>query len=129
MTRPRVVVTAAVVRRGRAFFVTRRQPGVHLEGFWEFPGGKCEAAESLEQCLRREIREELDVGVRVGKELLTCAHEYPERVVELHFFESEFEGEPQAALGQETRWVAQAELRDLQFPPADDALIDLLERI
>lgn len=125
----RIIVTAAVIRRGDAFLVTRRQAGVHLEGYWEFPGGKCDAGESLEDCLAREIREELDVEVRVGTELLSCAHDYPERVVELHFFACEMAGKPSAKLGQEMRWVPQGELHLLPFPPADDALIDLLTRI
>lgn len=128
MTRPRIIVTAAVIRKGRDYFVTRRHKGVHLEGLWEFPGGKCDPGESLERCLAREIREELDVEVRVGAELLSCTHEYPERLIELHFFDCVLEGEPRPMLGQEMRWVPQAELRTLQFPPADDALIDLLER-
>jgi 8-oxo-dGTP diphosphatase len=84
--RPRIVVTAAVIRRADEYFVTRRQRGVHLEGFWEFPGGKCDWGETLEACLHREIREELDADVVVRREILTCAHEYPERVVDLHFF-------------------------------------------
>ena len=53
--RPRIVVTAAVIRRDGRFLVTRRQQGVHLEGYWEFPGGKCDDEESLESCLKREI--------------------------------------------------------------------------
>jgi 8-oxo-dGTP diphosphatase len=125
---PRIIVTAAVIRHGGSYFVTRRHQGVHLEGYWEFPGGKCEPGEPLDQCLVREIREELDVQVLVGRELLACTHEYPERVVELHFFECRLEGEPRPMLGQEMRWVPQAELRSLQFPPADDELIELLER-
>jgi hypothetical protein len=76
----------------------------------------------------REIREELDVEIRVGSKLLSSAHEYAEQVVELHFFDCVMEGEPRPMLGQQMRWVAQAELRSLQFPPADDALIELLER-
>jgi 8-oxo-dGTP diphosphatase len=124
--RPRIVVTAAVIRRADEYFVTRRQRGVHLEGFWEFPGGKCDWGETLEACLHREIREELDADVVVRREILTCAHEYPERVVELHFFECEFVGEPSPMLGQEMRWVPRTELRSLQFPPADDELIALL---
>ena len=125
---PRIIVTAAVIRDGGRYFVTRRHRGVHLEGYWEFPGGKCEPGEPLDQCLVREIREELDVSVVVGAELLSCTHEYPERVVELHFFDCRLEGEPRPMLGQEMRWVPQAELRSLQFPPADDELIELLER-
>ena len=126
--RPRIIVTAAVIREGRNYFVTRRQQGVHLEGYWEFPGGKCEPGEKLEACLVREIREELDVHVHVGAELLSCTHEYPERVIELHFFDCVLAGDPRPMLGQEMRWVPQAELRTLRFPPADDELIALLER-
>lgn len=126
---PRIVVTAAVIRRGDAFLVTRRQQGVHLEGYWEFPGGKCDAGESLAACLQREIREELDVNVRAGREVLATEHAYPERVVELHFLECELLGEPRPLLGQEMRWVRRNELRTLAFPPADDELIDLLEHL
>ena len=125
----RLVVTAAVIRRGDAFLVTRRQRGVHLEGYWEFPGGKCEPGESLAACLEREIREELDVAVRAVREVLATEHAYPERTVELHFLECELLGEPTPVLGQEMRWVARADLRSLSFPPADDELIDLLEHL
>jgi 8-oxo-dGTP diphosphatase len=124
--RPHIVVAAAVIRRGDEFFVTRRQAGVHLEGYWEFPGGKCDEGESLEACLVREIREELDVGVRVGAELLAVTHDYPERVVELRFFECEMEGTPRAMLGQEMRWVRREGLASLPFPPADAELLVLL---
>lgn len=120
---PRVVVSAAVIERDGAFFVTRRQRGVHLEGFWEFPGGKCETGESHTACLEREIREELDAGVRVGRELLSVSHTYEDRVVELHFFSCELEGDPRPVLGQEMKWVRREELALLEFPPADEELI------
>ena len=123
-----IVVTAAVIRRGDRYLVTRRQQGVHLEGMWEFPGGKCEAGESLEACLRRELLEELGTGAVVGHELLAVTHHYPERSVELHFLSCELTEDPMPLLGQEMRWVARQELRSLQFPPADDELIALLER-
>jgi mutator protein MutT len=123
---PRIVVTAAVIERDAAFLVTRRPRGVHLEGCWEFPGGKCEPGEGFEPCLRREIREELDADVTVGREIFAIEHAYPDRVVELHFFACELRGEPRSVLGQEMRWVKRAELRDLDFPPADAELIDRL---
>lgn len=126
--RPHIVVAAAVIRRDGAFFVTRRHAGVHLEGYWEFPGGKCDEGEMLEACLVREIREELDVAVRVGAELLAVTHDYPERVVELRFFECEMEGTPRPMLGQEMRWVRREDLASLPFPPADTELLDLLGR-
>ena len=123
-----IVVTAAVIERDDRFLVTCRQAGVHLEGYWEFPGGKCEAGESLAACLQRELREELDVDTRVGDEVLTTTHEYPDRLVRLHFFRCELQGEPAPALGQDMRWVTRAELATLAFPPADKELIRLLTR-
>ena len=126
--RPHIVVAAAVIRRGDDYFVTRRHAGVHLEGYWEFPGGKCDEGETLEACLVREIHEELDVAVRVGAELLAVTHEYPERVVELRFFECELEGTPRPMLGQEMRWVNREDLASLPFPPADAELLALLRR-
>jgi 8-oxo-dGTP diphosphatase len=124
----RIVVTAAVIERGGAYLVTRRPGGVHLEGYWEFPGGKCEPGEDHETCLRREIEEEPGVDVRVGRQIFEVAHEYPDRAVELHFFECELLGEPVARLGQEMRWVGPGDLAALEFPPADAELIKLLAR-
>jgi mutator protein MutT len=121
-----IVVTAAVIEQHGAFLVTRRLEGTHLAGTWEFPGGKCDPGEPLDACLIREIREELGTACRIGPEIFSIAHDYPERRVELHFFRCELLGEPTPLLGQEMQWAPRARLRDLQFPPADDALIDLL---
>jgi len=60
MGTPTIVVVAAVIENADRFLVTRRQPGVHLEGMWEFPGGKIDPGETLEQGLLRELREELN---------------------------------------------------------------------
>ena len=125
---PRVVVTAAIVEMNGRYLVTRRLAGVHLEGFWEFPGGKCDRGETLQECLLRELQEELGCGAAIGPEIFTTAHSYPERRVELHFFECSLAGEPRGVLGQELRWVAKSELRSLRFPPADEELIALLEQ-
>jgi 8-oxo-dGTP diphosphatase len=121
-----IVVTAAVVERGGRLLVTRRQKGVHLEGFWEFPGGKCDAGETLQACLARELREELAVDATIGAEIYTVSHAYPERTVELHFFQCELRGEPVPQIGQEMRWVPRAELAAFAFPPADAELIAML---
>jgi 8-oxo-dGTP diphosphatase len=121
-----VVVTAAVIARDDGYLVTRRPRGVHLEGFWEFPGGKCDAGESLAGCLARELREELDVDARIGDEIHVTTHRYDDRVIELHFIECALTGDPRPQLGQEMRWVPRAELRSLQFPPADAEVIQML---
>jgi mutator protein MutT len=125
---PVIVVLAAVIDRGGRLLVTRRLKGTHLSGLWEFPGGKCEAGETHDACLERELVEELGVRATVGRELLVTEHAYPERTVRLHFRACEIDGEPLALLGQEMRWVRRSELRTLEFPDADRDLIELLER-
>src|SRR4029079_16758650 len=99
------------------------QRGVHLEGYWEFPGGKCEEGESYAACLAREMREELAVEISVGQEVFATTHAYPDRSVELHFLRCDLRGEPVPQLGQEMRWVERAGLKALAFPPADSELI------
>jgi 8-oxo-dGTP diphosphatase len=132
-----IVVTAAVIEdvkdiegieHGGRLLVTRRQQGVHLEGYWEFPGGKCHPGEPLETCLARELREELAVEVTIGTEILATTHAYPDLLVELHFFRCGLLGTPVPQIGQEMRWVTREELGGLPFPPADTELIHLLTR-
>jgi 8-oxo-dGTP diphosphatase len=123
---PRIEVTAAVIERDGAFLLTRRLDGTHLEGCWEFPGGKRHAGESLPECLVREFREELDAAIVVSNLILTTAHDYPERTVELYFFRCTLVTEPRAVLGQEMRWVPRRELPGLPLPPADDELVRML---
>jgi mutator protein MutT len=123
---PAIVVTAAVIERDGRFLITRRQKGVHLEGYWEFPGGKCDPGEPLDACLARELVEELAVSATVGEEIFATTHAYPERSVELHFMRCAIAGEPAPQLGQEMRWVDRGELAALEFPPADRELIEIL---
>lgn len=121
-----LIVAAAVIERGGRFLVTRRQPGVHLEGFWEFPGGKCETGETPRQALARELQEELDARSEIGAELLTTTHAYEDRCTELHFFRCELLDEPRPCIGQEMRWVTRDDSDKLAFPPADVKLIGVL---
>jgi mutator protein MutT len=121
-----IVVLAAVIERDGRFLVTRRPANTHLAGYWEFPGGKCEPDETHDACLDRELREELGVSARVGREILTTEHAYRERTVRLHFRQCEIDGDPRPLVGQDMRWVSRDELRSLQFPEADVELIALL---
>ena len=82
--------------------------------------------ESHAVCLEREIREELDAGVRIEREICAVSHSYPDRIVELHFFACQLTVEPRAVLGQEMRWIRREDLAGLEFPPADKELIRLL---
>lgn len=76
---PAIVVAAAVIERDDTFLMTRRLNGTHLEGTWEFPGGKCDAGESLTACLERELLEELGARSTVKMEIFTVEHVYSER--------------------------------------------------
>jgi len=118
-----LVVTAAVIARGGKLLITKRRLGVHLGGYWEFPGGKCEPGETLAGCLARELREELGIDARIGREIFAAVHAYQDRIVELHFLRCRATGTPCAKVGQEIRWVSRGELRNLRFPPADAELI------
>ena len=122
----RIVVLAAIIEEDGRFLLSRRLAGTHLAGAWEFPGGKCEAGETHEGCLARELREELGVGAVVGRELLVTDHAYPERTVRLHFRRCTLDGAPRAMLGQQLRWAARDELRSIEFPAADQAVVELL---
>jgi 8-oxo-dGTP diphosphatase len=121
-----LTVVAAVVERGGRFLVTRRQPGVHLEGYWEFPGGKCEPSETHDACLGRELDEELGVAARVGALILSTSHAYPDRTVQLFFYRCDVDGDPRPRLQQEIKWATPADLGALEFPPADAELIQVL---
>lgn len=118
-----VVVVAAIVEVGDRILITRRLRGTHLEGLWEFPGGKVDAGETHAAALRRELREELDVDVDVQELVLSTTHRYPARSVALHFYRCSLNSAPRPLLGQEMRWVTSDELAGLEFPAADAELI------
>lgn len=121
-----MIVVAAVVEEDDTFLVTRRLRGTHLEGYWEFPGGKREDGETDHQSLTREMREEVATEIRVEDEILRTVHAYPSRTVELRFYRCTLLGRPRPRLGQQMRWVPRGQLATLRFPPADDELIQTL---
>ena len=123
-----IIVAAAVIEREGALLVTRRLQGTHLEGCWEFPGGKCEPGESIHDCLIREISEELAATVIPEEQLLVTTHIYPEKAVELHFIACALSGDPVPQQGQEMQWIDRSRLDELRFPEADAALIALLRQ-
>jgi 8-oxo-dGTP diphosphatase len=116
-------VVAAIVEQDGRFLLTRRLRGTHLEGLWEFPGGKIHDGETDEQALVRELREELDVAAVVHELEFQTTHTYPERTVALFFYRCALRGTPRPMLGQQMKWVARTELASLGLPPADDELV------
>lgn len=121
-------VVAAVIERGGKILISRRPKGAHLEGLWEFPGGKAEAGESAERALVREVREELGVAFTAGERVAEVDWKYPDKRVRIAFFRGTIEGEPRPLEGQELAWVAPADLDRYEFPPADASLLERLRR-
>ena len=126
---PFIEVAAAVIVQNGRYLITQRTSRSHLEDLWEFPGGKRQPGESLEACLRRELREELDVDVSVGEKVYETSWEYPERKVILHFFRCQIAGGTISPTeGQAFRWVPPEQLLRYDFPPADATLVRQLAR-
>ena len=123
-----VEVSAALIFRGGKLLITQRHAHSHLGGLWEFPGGKREAHETYEQCLVREIREELGVEISVGALFEEISHAYPEKSVHLKFFVCRLlSGEPQPLDCAAVKWVDRSELEAHEFPAADAQLLEKLK--
>src|SRR6476620_2836728 len=121
-------VAAALVFRDGKLLIARRHEDAHLGGMWEFPGGKREPKETFEQCLVRELREELGIEVTVGELVESVTHEYPGKTVHLKFFVCEWQkNEPQALGCSECKWVKAEELTEHAFPQADERLLHRLQ--
>jgi len=119
-----VEVSAALIVHGGKLLITQRHATSHLGGLWEFPGGKREPGESFEQCLVREIREELGVSIAVGDLFEEVSHDYPEKSVRLRFFLCRLlAGEPQPLDCAAIKWITLPELDAYEFPAADARLL------
>jgi len=128
VNRKSIEVSAALIFRGGKLLITRRHAHSHLGGLWEFPGGKREAHETYEQCLVREIREELGVEISVGALFEEISHAYPEKSVHLKFFVCQLlSGEPQPLDCAAVKWVDRSELEAHEFPAADAQLLEKLK--
>ena len=125
--KPHFHVTAGLVWKNGRVLIAKRPEGSHLEGYWEFPGGKQEKGESLKGCLEREIEEELGLKVRADEALLTVDHEYQSKAISLHVFNcTPLAGEPKALDCEQIRWVDPIDLKRFSFPPPDIKVIEYL---
>lgn len=126
---PWIEVAAGVVFREKKILISQRRSEDHLGGLWEFPGGKLEQGESWEDCLHRELREELAVEVAVDELLFETRHEYPAKRILIRFYRCQWlRHEPQALGCARFIWIGREELKDYAFPPADEPLVRLLTR-
>jgi len=125
-----ILVVAGVLIEKKRVLLTQRKKGTHLEGAWEFPGGKCEPNEDPKDALARELFEEVGLEVRVGDPVCVTFHRYPEKSVLLLFFEvmrvvgdaekgDAQKRDPQKRDVAAFRWAGENELDAKDFPPAD----------
>ncbi|MDX2217044.1 MAG: A/G-specific adenine glycosylase [Oculatellaceae cyanobacterium bins.114] len=125
---PRKFIGVAVIwdDQGNILIDRRRQEGL-LGGLWEFPGGKVEPGETIEECIKREIQEELGIDIEVGDRLVTVNHTYSHFHVTLNVHHCRhLSGEPQPIESDEVKWVALDDLHDYPFPKANVQIIDAL---
>ncbi|MEK7316251.1 MAG: 8-oxo-dGTP diphosphatase MutT [Candidatus Eisenbacteria bacterium] len=122
-------VAAGILWNGTEVLIARRHDHDHQGGRWEFPGGKQDAGETIEACLRREFMEELGIEVEVVRLWRALSHRYPDRTVTLNFFLCRHvSGEPRALEVSEWRWVAPHVLTELEFVEGDGPVLPDLVR-
>ena len=116
-------VCAAVIKLNGKYLLTSRPPGKHLAGQWEFPGGKVHADETAEDCLVRELQEELGVDIITLDKIYSIKYEYPEKKVFIEFFRAlpldVMNFNPMSLEGQGIRWEEPGSLCDVNWVPAD----------
>ncbi|MBZ0159417.1 (deoxy)nucleoside triphosphate pyrophosphohydrolase [Candidatus Methylomirabilis sp.] len=121
---PTVEVAAGLIVRDGRILIAQRLNNAHLGGLWEFPGGKRQANESFETCLKREVMEELGLTIAVHEQVSSAEHHDAELQIQLRFYRcTVLAGEPHPLGCEAFRWVTPTEISAYSFPPADLPLV------
>lgn len=125
---PHKIIGVAVIKNDKGeILIDRRRPEGLLGGMWEFPGGKVEPGETIEDCIAREIQEELAIAIKVGPHLTTVNHAYSHFKVTLHVHWCDYEsGDPKPIECDEIQWVMPSELHNYPFPKANEHIINAI---
>ena len=122
-----IIVAAAIIRKNDKVLIAQRLENSHMGLKWEFPGGKIEKDEDAAACLIREIREELDLGIEVGEELMVVEHQYQDKKVILHcHWCQHLEGEAKTLGCLSFKWVGSSDIKDYDFSEADLPVVEYL---
>ena len=120
----------ALIRKDRQFLISQRHEKDTFGSYWEFPGGKKNPEESFEECVVRETKEELGIDVVVEKKFMEIRKKYNEKIIWLNFYLcSHAGGEPRAVDCQNVQWAAVEELKNFNFPPANELVIAKLMKL
>ena len=123
-------VTAAIIRQEQQYLICQRAHDDELPLLWEFPGGKLEPGETLEECIIRECQEELGVDIRICGEFGKTSYPYKQWELVFTFFDAEIAaGTPVTTVHEQIRWVSAAELKDYTFCPADVEIVEKLSNL
>jgi 8-oxo-dGTP diphosphatase len=121
-------VTAAILMKDKKIFIAKRPANDQLPHKWEFPGGKIEAGETPGECLKREMREEFGIDVRVGDYFCSSVYHYSHAEIELLAYFVDWVGGMMAPMAHAgIRWVMAQELSKFDFAPADVAIVERLQ--
>ena len=122
-------VAVGVILRQQQILLALRDSKQHQGGKWEFPGGKVETGETVLQALRRELDEEVAIQLTEASAFMQLQYAYPEKTVLLDIYlVTAFSGEPHGREGQPLRWVDMAELSDIDFPDANQPIVERLQQ-
>lgn len=126
---PHKIIGVAVIWNEQGqILIDRRRPEGAMGGLWEFPGGKIESGETVTECIRREIKEELGIEIEVGERLIVINHTYTHLQVTLTVHHCRhIDGIPQPIECDEVRWVSLNELEKFEFPQANTQIIEALK--
>ena len=118
-------VTAAIIEKNGKFLIAKRKQGKHLEGKWEFPGGKIEQQETPEGCLARELKEEFGITAKIADFVAESVFNYGDREIRLLGYRAEYlSGEFRLNAHDEIKWVSADEFGNFDFAEADLPLIE-----
>jgi 8-oxo-dGTP diphosphatase len=122
-----VKVTAAILQKEGRIIIAQRKSSDHLSGKWEFPGGKIEYGETPEECLARELKEEFDIDVAIGKYIGSSIYHYDHLSIELMAYQSFWvSGAINMKDHKAYRWVTVDQLTEFDFAPADVPFVEML---
>ncbi|SMO77004.1 8-oxo-dGTP diphosphatase [Saccharicrinis carchari] len=125
-----ITVTAAIIQKASKILITRRGPGKHMAGHWEFPGGKLDANETEQECLAREIKEELNITIKINDFYMENTHQYEAKQILLRAYKCvHLSGNIVLHDHDKMAWITKEELNNYKFAPADIPIVVALAKV